>query len=367
MDKLGGNKDSNHIEEQEMLRYLNGEMSDEERHAFEKRLEKDPFAYEAVEGFENADKKAIPKDLAQMRAEKQPWKSRPPLVLRRIAAGVALMIMATITVLWLTVDESEPVAQRGDLPADSAAIALQQEEEEEVPEQGTESPTPVIAEPATSDPASESEQTTQPPAEATGPAGDASPVEEIVAADELEERISFEADEAQKEAGDDYYVQEEVIVEGIREGEFEEQLETKPEAQKKVLDEAITDRGDAGSALSTAEGVSSKSRKAGGVARSVSAAENAPVELAAPDMGWEAFNKHVRNNQRKSADMSRGQVGLLFTLDGEGNPAQIEVVKSLCDPCDQEAIRLLTNSGKWSYYNHVSGSPKTAVNISIRK
>lgn len=50
----------------DFLRYHSGKMTDRERNAFEKELQKDPFTEEASEGFSNLDTEAAGRDLAEL-------------------------------------------------------------------------------------------------------------------------------------------------------------------------------------------------------------------------------------------------------------------------------------------------------------
>jgi len=90
--------DKQHIEQYE--RYLKGEMTPEEAHAFERSVLDDPFAAEALEGFEAHGPEAL-KDLDKLRQQIQAKPKRNRWFLR-IAAAVSLLIVASLGVFILT-------------------------------------------------------------------------------------------------------------------------------------------------------------------------------------------------------------------------------------------------------------------------
>lgn len=68
----------------------------------------------------------------------------------------------------------------------------------------------------------------------------------------------------------------------------------------------------------------------------------------APSVGSAAYKKYIASNLKKSEEMKTGTVTLSFEFDRNGNPKKINVDKSLCDACDQEAIRLIENGPAWN-------------------
>ncbi len=85
----------------DFLRYRRGEMTGEERNSFERELQKDPFAYEASEGFESLSPGDILSDLKKIETRIPKAKTRVKgFVIYRIAASVAvLMVISTIFIL----------------------------------------------------------------------------------------------------------------------------------------------------------------------------------------------------------------------------------------------------------------------------
>ena len=373
-------KDRRHTDwEKKFLRYLNKEMSSEERHAFEKELERDRFAYEAAEGFDQINPDDVADDLSQLRSRMQPWR-KSPVVMWKIAAVITLMMVAGISAWRLTTSETGPVAGRTVLAPDSSVAQNKPLHSEEPP--GEAEPTPAVTD---SQPAGAADQlplaAAQPPAAGAGPAQrQTSGTAGVTPARHAEDQMISEADEALSALSEDFFTEEEAIAEELSEGQFEEQAEAKPEAQKEALDDALAEE-----IVTVPTPVAKKTAASGSEAEERSATSvkkratgfNPPAEIkdevaplkenAAPEMGWAEFERYVKSNQRKEAGMKRGEVALSFTLDTDGNPTDIEVVEPLCDICDNEAIRLLENSGRWHYYDYISGTPRNLLRIQIKK
>lgn len=68
---------------------------------------------------------------------------------------------------------------------------------------------------------------------------------------------------------------------------------------------------------------------------------------ATPKAGMANYQSYVKKNLNTSEGMPSGSVILTFELDRNGKPKKISVVKSLCTACDAEAIRVLQNGPEW--------------------
>jgi hypothetical protein len=75
------------------------------------------------------------------------------------------------------------------------------------------------------------------------------------------------------------------------------------------------------------------------------------IDTLEPAEGYVSFDDYVVNNLKVPDElktkMVSGEVQLAFDVDKEGQPTNITVVKSLCQKCDEEAIRLLKEGPKW--------------------
>ncbi|MEO1253258.1 MAG: TonB family protein [Bacteroidota bacterium] len=94
--------DRNHSEAFE--RYLKGQMSPEEAHAFERKALEDPFTQEALAGFEAAEPNAI-NDINELKKRIQTRKKKD-VSFMRIAAAIALLIVGSFTI-YMSTDKLE--------------------------------------------------------------------------------------------------------------------------------------------------------------------------------------------------------------------------------------------------------------------
>ena len=91
-------KGKSHISKNDIHKYLNDEMSEKERNAFERLLEKNPFEAEAIEGIQLIGEKAFYDDLEELKDKFKPGKKRR-LIWYRVAA-VALLLIISSTVFY---------------------------------------------------------------------------------------------------------------------------------------------------------------------------------------------------------------------------------------------------------------------------
>ena len=83
---------------------------------------------------------------------------------------------------------------------------------------------------------------------------------------------------------------------------------------------------------------------------------NVEFEELEPADGWSNYNTYLANNTSvpgdlKSKDIVKGQVQLSFEVNQQGSPVNIRVEKSLCDKCDEEAVRVVKQGPKWKKKN----------------
>jgi Gram-negative bacterial TonB protein C-terminal len=76
------------------------------------------------------------------------------------------------------------------------------------------------------------------------------------------------------------------------------------------------------------------------------------VDTLEPKEGWAKFDDYIASNiqipeELKSKQPYAGEVELSFEVDKNGEPVNITVTRSLCNKCDEEAIRLLKEGPKW--------------------
>jgi TonB family protein len=94
----------------EFIRYVRGEMTKKEEHAFQRKLQKDPFADEASEGLEGIDPRLAEKDIQRLGKQlKKRTINKQKVLWYRIAASVAvLMILSSI---FIIINKNKPTEQ----------------------------------------------------------------------------------------------------------------------------------------------------------------------------------------------------------------------------------------------------------------
>ena len=99
---MSKNSQYKRIRREEFLKYISGEMSDRERHEFERILQKDLFASDAEEGLSSGDAKDVREDLSRLqnRLDGRTGK-RTSAIWIRVAASVAVLVV--LGTLYFTV------------------------------------------------------------------------------------------------------------------------------------------------------------------------------------------------------------------------------------------------------------------------
>ncbi|HAX93817.1 MAG TPA: hypothetical protein DCY25_07730 [Bacteroidales bacterium] len=99
-------------QDSDFLRYHSNQMTEGERNAFEKKLQKDPFAEEASEGFSSLDTVAAERDLAELeeRIRKRSSGSRRRLWYGIAASVTVLIAVSSILLLTRPKDRIEEIA-----------------------------------------------------------------------------------------------------------------------------------------------------------------------------------------------------------------------------------------------------------------
>jgi TonB family protein len=83
---------------------------------------------------------------------------------------------------------------------------------------------------------------------------------------------------------------------------------------------------------------------------------NMKFEETEPADGWGNYDVYLANNIKVPDNLERkesngGQVEVSFDVNQDGDPINIKVERSLCQKCDEEAIRLIKEGPKWKKKN----------------
>jgi TonB family protein len=75
------------------------------------------------------------------------------------------------------------------------------------------------------------------------------------------------------------------------------------------------------------------------------------LDTVEPASGWSNMDAYVAENLKSPEELQikpvSGTVELSFEVDSQGDPTHIKVTKSLCEKCDEEAVRILKSGPKW--------------------
>ena len=78
---------------------------------------------------------------------------------------------------------------------------------------------------------------------------------------------------------------------------------------------------------------------------------NPPVDgMPVPPGGFNNFSNSLNQTIRKAALEAKVEGVLLvsYVVTAEGKVEKVEVIRSLCPSCDEEAVRVISNSGIWT-------------------
>lgn len=78
---------------------------------------------------------------------------------------------------------------------------------------------------------------------------------------------------------------------------------------------------------------------------------NLPVDgMPVPPGGFNNFSNNLNQIIRKAALEAKvqGVLFVSFVVTAEGKVEKVEVIRSLCPSCDEEAVRVISNSGIWT-------------------
>ncbi|MBK9391123.1 MAG: energy transducer TonB [Bacteroidetes bacterium] len=97
---MAKNSENNITSSGDFLRYRNGEMTGEERNAYERKLQKDPFAEEASEGISSISAEDAESDLSELKKKLGTRiRKRSFAIYYQIAAAAAILV--TVSVIFL--------------------------------------------------------------------------------------------------------------------------------------------------------------------------------------------------------------------------------------------------------------------------
>ncbi|GGG26421.1 carboxypeptidase-like regulatory domain-containing protein [Pontibacter amylolyticus] len=91
-----------------------------------------------------------------------------------------------------------------------------------------------------------------------------------------------------------------------------------------------------------------------------------PAVAAKPSAGHKAYRQYLADSLRYTSDMLKGRVVIRATVMTDGSLENLEVVRGLCEPCDDEAMRLVAQGPKWQAATQNGNQIQQEVRIVVR-
>jgi len=315
MDK---NKEHRGFGSEDFRRYRNGEMTGEERNAFERELQKDPFSEEASEGFLLITGDQAEEDLKMLRKKLSKRTSiRTAAVYYRIAAAVAILV--TVSVIFFNRSkESEVMLGKSEKNLTETPLAI-----------AASDPIKDLSEKAESknEPAKRAQQISPPPP--VSPSPRLAVTEQTV--------LSTDDKSEVKEM-----VEEEALIVAN-----EQDLARAAESEKKME-------------MAKVAGVSATMAAKG---RSVS--EHTPPQLVA---GIDSFNIYIEENITSPVTRGEQIVIISFIINTDSTLSDFRIIESPGESFSLEAKRLIKEGPRWipATENGIHVKEETRIKIVFR-
>jgi hypothetical protein len=114
-----------HISEEDFQRYLENKMTDAERNAFERELQKHPFEAEALEGMQEISSEELISDLHKLKSKIKTGKRKTRY--SYWAAAATILLLVSTGILWFQLKDKSPI------PEITESKTIQKQEERVVP------------------------------------------------------------------------------------------------------------------------------------------------------------------------------------------------------------------------------------------
>jgi len=384
------------IDHNDLLRYVQGEMSDEDRHALEREIQKDLFVSEALDGLTSQRIEEVRADLDKIEGQiNRRVSGRNRAVWIRIAASVAILL--TIGTLYFTVftdiinrtdrmavetESAEEIREKTDsdkpLPPPEAEDATETEGQVQGEILQEEAVEKKDSEPRTSPAAGMTDKDVEMKSETIGQ------TEDVLADDVLEEDV-LEEDVLAEEL-----LVDEVLLDGkartedtvlFMEGEVmadQAEIVVAPENEQEILSEEYAMET---TAVQPGVSTSRMARPTSGASapatssKKLAGSDPGLADISAviltdsistnPVGGMDSFRRYIKENLVFPVEESinaQANVILSFTVGLSGRPGDIELIESTGDAFSREAVRLLQEGPDWA-----SSQEKTRLQIKFNQ
>jgi TonB family protein len=317
----------------EFQRYIRGEMTKREENAFQRKLQRDPFADEAAEGYSGISPREAADDIGRLvKKLKYRIRGRQRIVFYRIAASIAvLMILSSV---YLIIRQTRPADKIRDLSSAAVPANVQNQEALNKSEDAESIDNMTLTEEK-----SKQEGVTENPD--TGTVKSVTDDKEML----LAEGIAGEAANPEKKDSVIYIAQEN---------------QAAPAGAISITEQAA----DTGKMLVNAQPPTSElsevamvvygAKKSAVAANAVAAGqdENAKASYTPPQPvnGQDSFNRYIEENIQKPDSLASGQraeVVVNFIVRSSGSVDSIKVISSPGLKYSDEAVRLIKGGPAW--------------------
>ena len=382
------------MDPKDFLRYSGDGLTDEERHALEREMQKDAFAEEAFEGLSSVSAGEAMKDMYELRSRLgKRVGARSSMLWVRIAASIVLIL--AVGTLYFTViqdrlmrtDQIASETESAEPAREKSASGDQEIPDEDAIESGQDKEVTIesaIQERENDDRSFVDADETASPGAAAGSEREAGIDLEAVAGSEA---AITSGPETEFEAEQDFMVDEEIIIaDEMSEAEdtlimaFEEAAidEIKDAGTGTVSGESalnLSRAGQADIAQPTAlEGESREKRMYEEIADKAAFTDQViPDSIPAmPIGGMESFGRYIRENLRFPEEdtlSSGGLVIMRFNVGPDRRPRNIEISETPGYAFSMEAVRLLQEGPDWTpaFRNGIPVNEKTRISIEFSR
>ncbi len=323
-------KDRNTRDVSDFHRYVRGEMTKRQENAFQRKLQRDPFEAEAVEGLETLKPDESMEDISKLERRLDSRISRrKKYILYRIAASVAVLMI--ISSIFLVVNRKDKAVDVGGIPAPAI-----------VAEKSESAPVSIPEEKSTGKETIDTRETVQPG---------------VMEEPKAEIALTDVPDEVKNEPG---VVIEPADVKGIA---AEEQVLVAEKAEVQAAPAAVEK--EAAAMEYAAADVARKAAKA----EAVTAAFRESGRIAPePVPGRNDFEKYLRENIRIPEMLPAGDsviVEISISITSTGQIKSIRIIDSPGEEFSKEARRLIEEGPGWNPAKSSGAQVEDSVKLKV--
>ena len=358
---------SEHVSLDNINRYLNDQMSNEEMHVLERHLLDCEFCNEAFEGYQLSHELSNKGSLDRLKnglENRVKVKKRPKLA---IAAVVIFLLCFSIVLTFLVLDNPEnEVSMVEESEKETTEKSMLQSDVQEQSEEIVEETNPEIELKSDEIPTGEEKavisKKTKPLPQRT-----ALPTTDLVEDEIIESDIDlFGVSDAAPEDLEEVFTEEELTFDFAEDTEqidldsndyvfLERRLEAPPNQPLQTRSKALA---------------AGRSSKLQGTSPGITLDDVILSSNAQPIGGFDRYKLYLKDSLRypenARSENTEGEVKLVFQVTKNGDVEHLKITKPLSLECDSEAKRLVLEGEKWSLIDNTLPEENNVVNLTIQ-